>query len=66
MIYTTCTILPEENENVVRAFLAGHRDFALVDFSICGKQYGGIKTFLPHVDGTDGFFAALLERRTAQ
>ena len=52
ILYSTCTVLKEENEDVVNAFLDSHSDFKLEK----------IKTFLPSSDGTDGFFAALLRR----
>ena len=53
MVYSTCTIFPEENEGVVEPFLAEHHDFILVE-----KQ-----TLYPDTDGTDGFFYAVLERK---
>ena len=53
MVYSTCTIFPEENEGVVEPFLAEHPDFILVE-----KQ-----TLYPDTDGTDGFFYAVLERK---
>ncbi len=63
LLYSTCTILPEENEQVVDAFLRDHGDFAPVSFPLRGRAIDGHTTLLPHVDGTDGFFIALLERR---
>lgn len=63
MIYTTCTIVPEENELMLKAFLKEHEDFSLVNFSINGEETGGMITLLPHRHGTDGFFISKLERR---
>jgi 16S rRNA (cytosine967-C5)-methyltransferase len=63
LLYSTCTILPEENEDNVRDFLSKHGDFALVPFAWCGRETDGMITLLPHRDGADGFFIALLERR---
>lgn len=59
LVYSTCTINPDENENVVRAFLEYNDSFKLDE-----NEYlcGGMRTFLPHVDGCDGFFAARMIR----
>ena len=63
LIYSTCTILPEENEAVVREFLGSHSHYAAEDFQVGPIQsHEGMYTFWPHVDGTDGFFAARLRR----
>ena len=48
LIYSTCTILKAENENVVEKFLSANKNFELVEK----------KLFLPHIDNTDGFFYA--------
>lgn len=54
LVYSTCTITRRENQEVVEKFLAEHSDFELIE----------MKTFLPHVTGTDGFFAAKLIRKS--
>ena len=53
MVYATCSILPEENEQQVEKFLANNPEFSLV------KQ----ETLLPNKTGNDGFFIAVLERK---
>jgi 16S rRNA (cytosine967-C5)-methyltransferase len=71
LVYATCSILPEENEAVVDAFLAAHPGFVrLPAAEVLAKQgieLGGAMTgdlrLLPHLHGTDGFYAAVLERR---
>jgi 16S rRNA (cytosine967-C5)-methyltransferase len=69
LVYATCSILPEENEAVVDAFLAAHPDFArLSAVELLAKQEIVVDTgedlrLLPHVHGTDGFYAAVMERR---
>jgi len=66
LVYSTCTIAAEENEEVVLSFLEGNRDFSLVqpgagidERLIC--EDGFFRTF-PHRHGTDGFFGAVLKR----
>ena len=68
LVYATCSILPEENEAVIEEFLAAHPDFRLVEASgILAEQGIALDTgkylrLYPHVHGTDGFFAAAMER----
>ena len=64
LIYSTCTVFREENEDVVNRFLAGHPDFETVRFTLpTGKAAAGMYTFWPHIDGTDGFFVCKLRRK---
>jgi 16S rRNA (cytosine967-C5)-methyltransferase len=63
LVYSTCTLNPEENERVVERFLAEHSEFSLVDFSVGDiSSVGGMLTLLPHVHGTDGFFIAKIRK----
>jgi 16S rRNA (cytosine967-C5)-methyltransferase len=52
LVYSTCTISPLENEQLVERFLAEHPGFAL------DREH----QLLPHRDGTDGFYFARLRR----
>lgn len=63
LLYSTCTLLRQENEGVVEAFLAAHPQFCLepFDLPVIGPQPGWM-TFWPHIHGTDGFFIAKLRR----
>jgi 16S rRNA (cytosine967-C5)-methyltransferase len=69
LVYSTCTLLPEENEMVVEALLSEARDLRLLPGeaapeatrSLVGAD-GYLRCF-PHLHDTDGFFAARLERR---
>ena len=64
LLYSTCTILEEENERVVEAFLKTHPAFSTEAFSVGGvRSESGMFTFWPNTTGTDGFFAAKLRRR---
>ncbi len=63
MIYSTCTLLPEENREVVDRFLSENAGYHTVDFEINKHpSRDGSYTFLPHKHGTDGFFVTLIER----
>lgn len=64
LIYSTCTLFPEENEDNVQNFLSRHPDFALLPWSV-GSIYAdnGMITLLPHIHNTDGFFIAKLIRK---
>ncbi len=63
LVYSTCTLRPEENEEVVRAFLSEHPDFSLVPFRVGGLSAdGGMLTTYPHIHGMDGFFVAKMKR----
>lgn len=67
LLYSTCTIEPEENQDVVNKFLDKHSDFTLVpadsrlDPSVCSN---GFMQTLPHKHHSDGAFAARLQRAT--
>ena len=63
MSYSTCTLNPVENEEIVLRFISENPDFSLVPFEICDlKGDGGMLTLYPHIHKTDGFFIALLKR----
>jgi 16S rRNA (cytosine967-C5)-methyltransferase len=69
LVYATCSILAEENEAIVERFLATHPAFQLVPMKqVLEEQRIPLEMdtylkMLPHVHNTDGFFAAVLERR---
>ena len=72
LVYSTCSVLAEENQEMIERFVADHPQFAVVDApAILAAQ--GIEVdhaarfapwfvMLPHLHGCDGFFAAVLER----
>nr|WP_235512743.1 RsmB/NOP family class I SAM-dependent RNA methyltransferase [Achromobacter sp. Root170] len=70
LVYATCSLLAEENEVQADRFLASHPDFERVDAAeILGarcetlKLEGPYVQLRPDVHGTDGFFAAVFERK---
>jgi 16S rRNA (cytosine967-C5)-methyltransferase len=64
LVYSTCSLEPEENEEQVATFLARHRDFRLEPGlpSLLGVRHDGTLQVLPQVHGWDGAFAARLRR----
>jgi len=66
IVYSTCTIEPEENFEIIKKFLLERPDFKLVnagDIFVADliEENGCVQT-LPQVHGLDGSFAAKLER----
>ncbi len=64
MIYSTCTVLREENEDVVNTFLSSHPEFSAERFTLPNGESAenGCFTFWPDIHGTDGFFVCKLRR----
>jgi 16S rRNA (cytosine967-C5)-methyltransferase len=74
LVYFTCSLLPEENSDQVKAFLALHKDFKIVPYAeqwartIGGqipKSADGAKDTLllsPHQHSVDGFFIAVMQK----
>jgi 16S rRNA (cytosine967-C5)-methyltransferase len=69
LVYGTCSLLAEENEDIVSEFLGASPEFHLVPAGDILKRQGinisGTTDYLrllPHRHDTDGFFAAVMER----
>jgi 16S rRNA (cytosine967-C5)-methyltransferase len=54
LVYATCSVLPSENQDQVKNFLDSNKEFTFV------KE----KKVLSHKSGFDGFYMALLEKKT--
>jgi len=66
LVYSTCTILPEENDDQITSFLTRHRNFHQDKYihhipSSCLDEKGFMKT-TPHQHNMDAFFAARLTK----
>ena len=63
MLYSTCTLRKEENEDVVEKFLECNPEFTKIDFNVGNiSSVDGMVTLTPHVHNTDGFFMAKLKK----
>lgn len=78
LVYATCSILRQENEAIAEAFSAAHPDFQPLDAgellaqlkveqaaSLCSGGANGLRylRLWPHLHQTDGFFAAIWQKR---
>lgn len=64
LYYSTCSVLPEENDTAAHNFLAAHKNFALLPMGSplahTNTRYG--MQFLPHISMGAGFFLTAFER----
>lgn len=69
LVYATCSLLQAENEAIVESFLAANPDFSLCDAreqlpeALASTLEGPLLKLQPHKHGTDGFFAAAMQRQ---
>lgn len=70
LIYSTCTLNPAENREVVEKFLLSHQEFVPKELSLPETisriidEPSNMITLFPSQEGSDGFFVATLERRS--
>lgn len=71
LVYSTCTLLPAENGDIVADFLATHPDFEPCDLTFPSRDPAypdvrserGCATLYPDLHGTDGFFIARMRKK---
>lgn len=69
LLYSTCTIDPNENQKIVERFLKQHSNYELIDINhlyksiVPGEHKGNMIQLYPHLHGTDGFFIAKLKKK---
>jgi len=71
LVYATCTLLKQENEEVIEEFLMLHPEFTIVKLdvniplvqSVWGTSTDSFFKLFPHIHGTDGFFCAVLKKQ---
>lgn len=76
LVYATCSPLPQEDEAVAAAFSTAHTDFQPVPVAqllaeahveqapaLCSGEDGRFLRLWPHRHGTDGFFAAVWQKK---
>jgi len=68
LVYSTCTVTPEENEAIIRGFMATRASWRIANRDSAPEQIreliddDGLLRMLPHRNDTDGFFAVRLIR----
>ena len=65
LLYSTCTVRKEENEDVARTFLLAHPEFSPEPFAVpagLDLKNEGYATLLPQKHAADGFFICKLRR----
>jgi 16S rRNA (cytosine967-C5)-methyltransferase len=65
LVYSTCSVEREENEDVVASFLKEHAEFKQLPLNVPASltEDGGAVRVWPHKHGADGFFIASFERQ---
>jgi len=72
LIYATCSLLRDENEAIVEAFIEANPEFSLIPANeVLAHHHIALDTgqylkLLPHLHQTDGFFAAVFEKHAAK
>ena len=63
LLYVTCSIMPEENEQQVNAFVRRHKNVEVIPLEVeWGIAQSSGRQLLPKTQGADGFYFALLKK----
>ena len=63
LVYSTCTLNPEENERITDKFISENPEYSYEDFSVGElSSVDGKLTLYPHIHSTDGFFVAKIRK----
>lgn len=66
LVYSTCSIMPKENESVLKEFLHKHPEFELTEIDTFGvkvEDNNNMYTFYPNISNTEGFFIGRLIKK---
>lgn len=66
LVYATCSLFPEENEKQVEAFLMRHPEFEILPIDQDQKIGSPFMRLAPYRHKTDGFFAAMLQKKPTE
>lgn len=65
LVYSTCSLNPDENENVITRFLEENRNFESIRVLPDLKRHGDDTdwiSLMPHIHGCDGFYIAAVRK----
>lgn len=62
LIYSTCTLRRDENENIVERFINENKEYSLESTNVLGKEDNGFVTLMPQHQDCDGFFICKIRK----